>query len=166
MFALTNDSHALSVVGAVQLIDVICVAPLRQQKSCTFNIWAHMCDKVHKQFKVKRSCEDRGWRLLDCMHTYIYIYWCNVMVSVRRLPREWIPASVGEHQISAMPRCSHMQQRVHTWRECSGWTGRDATWLSKHTHMHARTPAQSGVGEIFWGEGSAGLDVDVHTGYL
>lgn len=73
MFAFTNDSHALSVVGAVQLIDVICVAPLRQQKSCTFNIWAHMCDKVHKQFKVKRSREDRGWRLLDCMHTYIYI---------------------------------------------------------------------------------------------
>lgn len=74
MFAVTNDSHALSEVGAVQLIDVICVAPLRQQKSYTFNIWAHMCDKVHKQFKVKRSFEERGWRLLDCMHTYIYIY--------------------------------------------------------------------------------------------
>lgn len=38
MFAVVNDSHALSEVGVAQLIDLICTAPLLQQKSYTFNI--------------------------------------------------------------------------------------------------------------------------------
>lgn len=124
-------------------------------------------------FDLKGKCFAFTWRKSHLAVKNMYVYdagqrRCKVMLSVRRLPRHWIPAKVGEHQISALPRCSHMQQCGHTWRKCSGWTHRDGAWLSKQacTHAHTHTHTHK-VGEERFSEGNAmqGSNDHAHTGY-